>query len=107
MPNGGSATGDGFEERVPWSALGVPTGTGLYFHIGSSNSANPSNLHQQVDDNMGGLTPPLTFGTPELSSDPSKYVQPNTTCFFVVQSKGGTWDGISAESVARMPAQAA
>lgn len=43
------------------------------------------------DDNMGGLTTPLTFGTPELLTNPSKYVQPNTTCFFVVQSKGGTW----------------
>jgi branched-chain amino acid transport system substrate-binding protein len=44
-----------------------------------------------TNDNMGGLTPPLTFGSPTLASNPKAYVQPNTTCFFVIQSKGGTW----------------
>jgi branched-chain amino acid transport system substrate-binding protein len=43
------------------------------------------------NDNLGGLTPPLTFGTAALPDSPKTYKQPNVTCFFVVQSKGGTW----------------
>lgn len=51
---GGMADGRGFEERVPWSALGVAPGTPVTFHVASSNVAEPSRLADQVDDNAGG-----------------------------------------------------
>ena len=48
---GGSISGLEMESRVSWAALGVPTATPFYFHVGSSNSAN---LPSQLDDNLGG-----------------------------------------------------
>jgi branched-chain amino acid transport system substrate-binding protein len=42
-------------------------------------------------DNFGGLTPPLTFKTPKLPDDPTKYVQPDSGCFFAIQMTGGQW----------------
>jgi branched-chain amino acid transport system substrate-binding protein len=43
------------------------------------------------NDNIGGLTPPLTFASSNLPDNPKAYVQPGVTCFFVVQGKNGTW----------------
>jgi len=49
--NGGAANGVEMEARVSWTALGVPSGTPIRFHVSSSNS---SNVPDQIDDNMGG-----------------------------------------------------
>lgn len=48
---GGFSDGTGFEARVPWADLGLQAGTGIYYHVGSSNS---SNIPTQIDDNCGG-----------------------------------------------------
>ncbi len=57
---GGFSNGTGFETRVPWSDLGVPVGTGIYYHVGSSNSPN---IPTQIDDNCGGPNGGIgTFG---------------------------------------------
>lgn len=47
----GFVDGTGFEAAIAWSVLGVPVGTGIYFHVASSNG---SNIPTQVDDNCGG-----------------------------------------------------
>ena len=54
VPDGGGPMGLQFEERIPWSALGLPPGSAVNFHVAGSNSANPQNVSQQVDDNLGG-----------------------------------------------------
>jgi branched-chain amino acid transport system substrate-binding protein len=43
------------------------------------------------NNNFGGLTPPLTFKTPQLPDDPANYVQPDSGCFFAIQMTGGQW----------------
>jgi branched-chain amino acid transport system substrate-binding protein len=45
-----------------------------------------------IDKNdMGGLTPPLTFASSDLPDNPKAFVQPPTTCYFVIQLKDGKW----------------
>jgi branched-chain amino acid transport system substrate-binding protein len=46
-------------------------------------------------NDFGGLTPPLTFGTPELLSNPKKYVQPQANCFFAIQAASGAWGKVT------------
>ena len=48
---GGAANGIQMESRVPWTALGVASGTPVKFHVGSSNGTN---LPQSLLDNMAG-----------------------------------------------------
>lgn len=50
----GFTDGRGFESRVPWSMLGVPAGTAIYYHVSSSNNSNPGTVPAQIDDNLGG-----------------------------------------------------
>lgn len=52
-PNGGSADGRAFEERVPWTVLGGGAGIPVHFHVASSNSPSPGNVASQIDDNLG------------------------------------------------------
>src|SRR5262245_50480216 len=47
---GGSLSGREMESRIPWTSLGVATGTPMRFHVSSSASTN---LPSQVQDNMG------------------------------------------------------
>lgn len=57
---GGFSDGTGFETRVPWVDLGIQAGTGIYYHVGSSNSTN---IPTQIDDNCGGPSGGIgTFG---------------------------------------------
>ncbi|HPR63144.1 MAG TPA: hypothetical protein PK014_02890 [Thermoanaerobaculia bacterium] len=51
---GGFADGRGFECRLPWTNLGVPAGTPVYFHVSSSNNSNGGTVPAQIDDNLGG-----------------------------------------------------
>lgn len=65
---GGFSDGTGFETRVPWSDLSVPVGTGIFYHVGSSNSTN---IPTQIDDNCGGPDGKIgTFGFYLLSLEP-------------------------------------
>jgi hypothetical protein len=51
----GSTDGTQMEWTVEWSELGVPAGTAIGWHVGSTNS-NPAaaGLGAQIDDNLGG-----------------------------------------------------
>ena len=52
---GGFADGTGFEARIPWSSVGVPPGTPIFFHVSSTNNANPGQVPASIDDNLGGV----------------------------------------------------
>ncbi len=66
----GFATGLGFEAAVPWTALGVPAGTGIFFHVGSSNGGN---IPAQLNDNCGGPDGRMgTFGFYLVDIDPDR-----------------------------------
>ena len=93
VPNGGSADGGAFEERLPWAELGVAPGSGLDFHVASSNSPNPSNLASQVDDNLGGPgggSGTFAFDLVEVTPDTAGTVRPNgvATYAHVIENTG-------------------
>jgi branched-chain amino acid transport system substrate-binding protein len=50
-----------------------------------------SGLATISNDNIGGLTPPLTFTSNDLPGNPKAFQQPPTKCYFVIQLKGGKW----------------
>ncbi|HPR62624.1 MAG TPA: hypothetical protein PK014_00245 [Thermoanaerobaculia bacterium] len=92
-PKAGFSDGTGFETRVPWTDLGIPAGTGIFFHVGSSNG---SNLPTQIDDNCGGPDGGIgTFGfyLLDISPDQSASTQPdNTVTFSHIVENTGTFD---------------
>lgn len=51
----GSLTGTAMQWYVTWAELGIPSNTGIRWHISSTNSTPTANsLPSQIDDNMGG-----------------------------------------------------
>ena len=52
---GGFSDGTGFEARIPWTSIGVPAATPIYFHVSSTNSSNPGQVPASIDDNLGGV----------------------------------------------------
>ena len=52
----GFSDGTGFEAYISWTALGVPAGTAIYFHVSSCNTSNPTQVPASIDDNLGGPT---------------------------------------------------
>jgi len=47
------ADGSGFEANIPWTNLGVPVGTPIYFHVSSKNGST-SSFGSGIDDDLGG-----------------------------------------------------
>lgn len=95
----GFADGSGFETRVPFSALGVPSGTALFFHVSSSNTsiagaASPN----QIDDNLAGTDGRIgafSFFASRLSPDRTSTVPPGnpaTASYLHTMANTGTLD---------------
>lgn len=90
---GGFSSGAGFETRVPWADLGVPPGTGIYYHVSSSNSTN---IPAQIDDNCGGPDGKIgTFGFYLLDVSPDNEggsLSPNIKSYSHKIKNTGTFD---------------
>jgi branched-chain amino acid transport system substrate-binding protein len=78
--------------------LSAAYAAGTVFAKAATNATDPTNVAALLagfakitNDNFGGLTPPLTFGTPDLLTNPTKYVQPQANCFFAIQDTNGAW----------------
>ncbi len=85
--------------------LAAAYAAGQVFTYAAEHSSNPLVIKDLLagyatikDNDFGGLTPPLTFGTPALLHDPSKYVQPLAKCFFAIQDHGGRWGRVTHEA---------
>jgi branched-chain amino acid transport system substrate-binding protein len=88
--------------------LSAAYAAGVVFAEAASKATDPTKVSDIIsglatikNNDFGGLTPPLTFGTPALTSDPKNYVQPQANCFFAIQAKNGAWgkvDGLSSYS---------
>ncbi len=53
--SGGSASGQDMETYVPWSAIGVPYGTPIYYHVSASNNTKLSTAQDNLGGPAGGL----------------------------------------------------
>jgi hypothetical protein len=95
----GFADGSGFETRVPFTALGVPSGTALYFHVSSSNtSIAGAASSSQIDDNLAGTDGKIgafSFFASRLSPDRTSTVpagSPATATYLHTMANTGTLD---------------
>jgi branched-chain amino acid transport system substrate-binding protein len=71
---------------------------GMTFAAAAAKATDPTKSADLVtalatveNDDMAGLTPPLTFKTADLPGNPKAYQQPATKCYFVIQLKNGQW----------------
>lgn len=91
-PDGGSADGRTFEERIPWAQLGVPPGTPIHHHLASSGPSSPSNLSSKVEDNAGapsGGLGSLGYDLVEIVPDRAGTVAPGATIAFAHEVTNG------------------
>lgn len=90
---GGFSDGKGFETRVPWADLGVPAGTGIFYHVSSSNGTN---IPGQIDDNCGGPDGGIgAFGFYLLDIFPDRVsgsISPNTKNYTHTIKNTGTFN---------------
>jgi hypothetical protein len=76
---GGFSDGTGFEARIPWTSIGVPAATPIFFHVSSTNSSNPGQVPASIDDNLGGVNGQVgafAFRLVSVSPDNASAVSP-------------------------------
>lgn len=85
--------------------LSAAYAAGMVFTKAATSAPDPTNVKDLLGglakitaDDFGGLTPPLTFGTPDLLSNPSKYVQPQANCFFAIENQNGAWGKVTGQT---------
>ena len=92
IPTGGSTVGTEMEIHLAWADLGLPGLTSLGFHIASSNGTNVPN---QLDDNMDGITGnALSFSDLGLAKavNPATSLSGNTVDYTITLTNLGSTD---------------